>query len=95
MSVVLYEMAHSPFCIPAAAFCAHAAIEFARREIPNGDRSAILRLTGGAYYQVPVIGHDASCLRIRRRHQDVAHYLDRTFAQETLFPVRSTGCRRS
>jgi glutathione S-transferase len=85
-------MAHSPFCIPAAAILRACGVEFARREIPNGDRSAILRLTGGAYYQVPVIEHDGKLVfESGADTQDVAHYLDRTFAQETLFPVRLDG----
>ena len=87
MSVVLYEMVHSPFCIPIAQALTAAGVEFERREIPNWDRRELLRLTGGAYYAVPLLQHDDLIIyESGADSQDVARYVDVTFAQGRLFP---------
>lgn len=92
MSVVLYEMAHSPFCIPVLEILRASGATFERREVPNWDRSEILRLTNGAYYQVPVVVHDGRIVfESGAETQDVARYLDRMFAGETLFPPALEG----
>jgi len=92
MSVVLYEMAHSPFCIPIAQALTACAVEFHRREIPNWDRRELLRLTSGAYYAVPVLQHDDRVIyESRANSQDVARYVDVTFAQGRLFPPALDG----
>ena len=92
MSVVLYEMAHSPFCIPIAQALTACGVEFQRREIPNWDRRELLRLTAGAYYAVPVLQHDDRVIyESRTDSQDVARYVDATFAQGRLFPPARDG----
>ncbi|MDQ3622509.1 MAG: glutathione S-transferase [Verrucomicrobiota bacterium] len=95
MAVILYQMAHSPFCIPIAQALTAWGVEFTRREVPNWDRSELLRLTKGAYYQVPVLVHDGRILiESGSDTQDVARYVDRTFAGGRLFPERLDGLQR-
>jgi len=66
--------------------------EFETREIPNWDRGEILRLTGGAYYQVPVLVHDGRLVYESGADTiDVARYVDATFAAGRLFPERLEG----
>ncbi len=92
MSVTLYEMAHSPFCIPIAQAMKACGIGFDRREIPNWDRSELLRLTDGAYYAVPVLKHDERVIfESAADSQDVARYVDATFARGALFPPALDG----
>lgn len=92
MSVTLFEMAHSPFCIPIAQALTACGVGFERREVPNWDRSELLRLTDGAYYAVPVLEHDGRVIyESRADSQDVAQYVDRTFARGNLFPPRLDG----
>ena len=92
MSVTLYELAHSPFCIPIAQAFTACGVEFSRREIPNWDRSELLRLTDGAYYSVPVLLHDERIIyETRTDSQDVARYVDTTFAHGALFPLALDG----
>ena len=92
MSVVFYEMAHSPFCIPIAQLLIAAGVEFERREVPNWDRSEVIRLTGGAYYQVPLLVHDGQCIHERgAESQDVARHIDKTWIGGRLFPERLTA----
>ena len=92
MSVTLYELAHSPFCIPIAQALTACGVAFARREIPNWDRGELLRLTEGAYYSVPVLQHDERIVfESGADSQDVARYVDKTFARGTLFPPALDG----
>ncbi len=92
MSVILYEMAHSPFCIPIAQALTSAGVEFERHEVPNWDRGELLRLTNGAYYSVPVLQHgDRVIYESRADSQDIARYVDATFTRGALFPPALDG----
>jgi glutathione S-transferase len=87
MKTILYELAHSPFCIPIAQMLRAARVEFERREVPNWDRGLILRLTKGAYYAVPVLQHGGRVVfESGTDTQDVAHYVDKTWFGARLFP---------
>ncbi len=92
MSVKIYEMAHSPYCIPITATLRACGVPFETVEVPNWDRSEILRLTNGRYYQVPVLVHDEQVIHESSAESiDVARYVDRTFAGGRLFPERLDG----
>lgn len=91
MSTILYEMAHSPFCIPIARVLDAAGVPFERREIPNWDRSELLRLTNGAYYAVPVLSHDGKI--VWDGDESIAAYLDRTVTAGRLFPAHLTAAQ--
>lgn len=85
----LYEMQHSPYCIPIVRMLEACAVVFERREIPNWDRREIARLTSGRYYQVPVLMDDGEAVfdlsddpyRVAR-HLDVRHCGGRFFPEE-------------
>jgi glutathione S-transferase len=88
MKPILYELAHSPFCIPIAQMLRAARVEFERHEVPNWDRGEILRLTKGAYYAVPVLQHGRRVVfESGTDTQDVAHYVDDTWFGGRLFPA--------
>jgi len=92
MSLTVYQMAYSPFCIPITAALRACGVEFTTHEIPNWDRSELLRLTDGAYYQVPVLVHDGHVvIESSGESEDVAHYVDKHFAGGRLFPERLDG----
>jgi glutathione S-transferase len=92
MNTSLYEMAHSPFCIPIAQALTACGVKFERHEIPNWDRSELLRLTDGAYYAVPVLVHDGRIIfESGGDTQDVARYVDTTWAHGALFPPALNG----
>jgi glutathione S-transferase len=92
MSVTVYEMAHSPYCIPITAALRACGVEFSTREVPNWDRSELLRLTDGAYYQVPLLEHDGRLIfESGADTLDVARYVDATFAARRLFPAPLEG----
>ncbi|MEO6788230.1 MAG: glutathione S-transferase family protein [Chthoniobacteraceae bacterium] len=87
MKTILHEMRFSPFCIPIAQALRAAGIAFESREVPNWDRSELLRLTGGAYYSVPLLQHgERLVFESGSDTQDVAQYVDRTWLGGRLFP---------
>lgn len=92
MNLTVYEMAHSPYCIPITTALGACGVEFATREIPNWDRRELLRLTDGAYYQVPLLEHDGRLIfESGPDTLDVARYVDATFAGGRLFPSSLDG----
>jgi glutathione S-transferase len=95
MSLTVYQMAYSPFCIPITAALTACGVEFTTHEIPNWDRSELLRLTNGAYYQVPVLEHDGRIVtESSAGSEDIAHYVDQHFAGGRLFPERLDGLQQ-
>ena len=95
MSLTIYEMPYSPFCIPITAALRACGVAFETREIPNWDRSELLRLTGGTYYQVPVLVHDGrTVIESSGDSEDIAHYVDQYFAGGRLFPERFDGLQQ-
>jgi glutathione S-transferase len=88
-------MEYSPFCIPITAALRAAGVPFETREIPNWDRSELLRLTNGAYYQVPVLVHDDTIVtESSGDSEDIARYVDAHFTGGRLFPERLDGLQK-
>ena len=95
MSLTVYQMEYSPFCIPITAALRACGTAFETREIPNWDRTELLRLTGGAYYQVPVLVHDGKAIvESSGDSEDIARYVDAHFAGGRLFPERFDGLQK-
>ncbi len=87
MSVVLYSMPHSPYAIPIRQALVALGVDFELRDVPNWDRSEIIRLTNGAYYQVPVVVHDGTAIYESTGDSlDVARYVDAAWGRGRLFP---------
>lgn len=95
MSLTIYQMEYSPFCIPITAALRAAGVPFETREIPNYDRSELLRLTNGEYYQVPVLVHDGKVIiESTGDSEDIARYVDTHFTGGRLFPERLEGLQK-
>ena len=87
MKTILFELKHSPFCIPIAQALRSAGVAYEPREIPSWDRSELLRVTVGACYSVPVLQHGERLIfESGDNTQDVAEYVDRTWFGGRLFP---------
>lgn len=92
MRVILHELAHSPYCLPVKRILEAWAIPFETRSVSAWDRRGLIELTGGAYYQVPVLEYGDTV--IHETVEDplaVAHFLDREFCGGALFPGPSSG----
>lgn len=92
MEVTVYEMEHSPFCIPVTQALTALGIEFSRIAVPNWNRSIVIEATDGSYYQVPVLQHGETVVtESTPDSQDIAYYIDQTFAAGRLFPEENAG----
>ncbi|MGB8353737.1 MAG: glutathione S-transferase family protein [Chthoniobacteraceae bacterium] len=88
----IYQFEHSPFCIPVVALFKALDVPLKTVQVSNADRARIIKLTKGAYYQVPVLvnGKD-TVYESTPDSQDVARYVDRKFAKGRLFPRHLDG----
>jgi glutathione S-transferase len=90
--MTVYQLAHSPYCIPITRALDACAAAFTTVEVPNHDRRIVIELTGGAYYQVPVLDDDGKIVfESGPDTQDIARYVDATRAGGRLFPRRWDG----
>lgn len=90
--IELLEMQHSPYCIPIVRMLEGCSISFTRREIPNWDRREIGNLTGGEYYQVPVVIDDGQVIHdLPDDPYRVARHVDARHCGGRFFPSAWTG----
>ena len=95
MRLTIYQLEHSPYCIPISRALDALGVGFEVRNVVNGDRREIIELTNGAYYQVPVLAHDGKVVfESSPASIDVARYVDETFAAGRLFPTEYEGLQR-
>ena len=95
MRLTIYQLEHSPYCIPISRALGALGLEFEERNVANGDRREIIELTNGAYYQVPVLVHDEEPIfESSPTSIDVARYVDKRFAGGRLFPSEYEGLQR-
>ena len=88
----LHQFPHSPFCLPVALALTALGVDFAPVNVSNGNRAAIIQLTGGAGLRSPVLEHGSRVVfESSADSQDVARYVDATFADGRLFPNRWAG----
>jgi glutathione S-transferase len=95
MSLSVYQLAHSPYCLPITRALGALSVPHDVHNISNADRREIITLTNGAYYQVPVLVHDGRVIYESGADTiDVARYVDQQFADGRLFPVEHEGFQR-
>lgn len=92
MKIEIYGFPHSPFCIAVESALKSLAVEFTSWPIPAWDRSEILRLTDGHYYEVPLLVHDGRPVyESAADTQDIARHIDAKFGGGRLFPATTCG----
>ena len=88
----VYQFAQSPFCIAVIQALRAGGIEPELVAVSNADRSELIRLTNGAYYQVPVLADgERLVFESGPDSQDIAAYLDEHYLDGRLFPARTRG----
>lgn len=91
-AVSLYGFDHSPFYLAIGQALRALGVPFTAVWVPSWDRSPIARLTGGQYYQVPVLVHGGEVVFEQGGDsQDVAEYVEATFGDGRLFPAPAAG----
>jgi glutathione S-transferase len=95
MSLSVYQLAHSPYCLPITRALEALGVPHEVHNVSNADRAEVITLTNGAYYQVPVLVHDGKVIYESGPETiDVARYVDRQFAGGRLFPAEHEGFQR-
>lgn len=92
MKLSVYQLEHSPFCIPITQALTALGVPHRPINVSNADRSKIIKLTNGKYYQVPLL-KDGSRLVYETNggSQDIARYIDQKYAKGRLFPKPLEG----
>jgi len=90
--ITIHQLEHSPFCIPVVAALKSLDIPFKTLQVSNANRSRIIKLTKGEYYQVPVLVDGKHIIyESTPESQDVARYIDSKFGGGRLFPKALEG----
>ena len=90
----LYQYPYSPFCISIELLLRHARIPFEVADLPPYDPREVIRLTQGAYYQVPVLEDLQTRQVIYERNasgDDVPRYISELAPLLHLFPAEREG----
>lgn len=92
MSVVVYGFPHSPFCLAVEGALRAFKVDFESRFVPSWDRTELLRLTGGQFYEVPVLQHGKRVVgEPDGDSQEIARYVDAHWGGGQLFPTDFAG----
>jgi glutathione S-transferase len=95
MAITIYQLEHSPYCIPITAVLRAVGVKFRTVQVSYGDRTELFRLTGGAYHQVPVLVDGKTVVfESAGDTLDVARHVDRRWAGGRLFPAEAEGLQR-
>ena len=90
----LYQYAYSPYCIPIEMALRHSGIPYEVVDLPTGDPSAVIKLTKGECYQVPVLedlfNHDVIYDK-GPSGDDVPRYVEGLAPLMRLFPAEVEG----
>jgi glutathione S-transferase len=87
MALTIYQMPHSPYCIPITQALTACGAEFLTIDITPHTREEVITASGGKYYQVPLLtdGGKVVC-ESGGESLDVARHVDRKYARGRLFP---------
>jgi glutathione S-transferase len=93
----LYQYAMSPFCIATELMLAHSGVPFEIVDLPAYDPSEVIKLTRGAYYQVPVVldlFNKQLVYDVSPAGDDVARFINSQAPLMNLFPEKVAGLQR-
>jgi glutathione S-transferase len=92
MSLTIYQMPHSPYCIPLTRALDALGLGYEVVNITPHTREEVIRASDGKYYQVPMLDHDgALVMESSGESIDVPRYVDSVFAGGLLFPAAIEG----
>ena len=89
MSLKIYQMPHSPYCIPITRALEALGVGFETINITPHTREEVIRASDGKFYQVPMLDHGGSLVMESSAESiDIPRYVDATFAGGRLFPAK-------
>ena len=87
MKLTVYQMPHSPYCIPITRALEALRVGFDVLNVTPHTREEVIRRSEGKFYQVPMLDHDGNLVMESSGDSiDIARYVDTTFAGGRLFP---------
>jgi glutathione S-transferase len=87
MSLTIYQMPHSPYCIPITQALVALGVPFETVNISPHTREEVIRASDGKYYQVPLLDHGGELImESSGKSIDIARYVDQALAGGRLFP---------
>jgi glutathione S-transferase len=87
MALTVYQMPHSPYCIPITQALIACGVDFLTVDVTPHTREEVIAASGGKFYQVPLLTDGGKTIgESSGASLDVAHYVDREYARNRLFP---------
>jgi glutathione S-transferase len=87
MALTIYQMPHSPYCIPITQALTACGAEFLTIDITPHTREEVITASGGKFYHVPLLTDGGKVIgESSGESLDVARHVDRKYARGRLFP---------
>lgn len=88
MSLTVYQMPHSPYCIPITRALEALHVKFDVLNVKPHTREEVIQRSEGKFYSVPMLDHDGTLVMESSGDSiDIARYVDSTFGGGKLFPA--------
>lgn len=92
MAITLYDLKHSPYCAAIRQVLRALDLPWETVWVDNWDRSPVIKVTKGAYYQVPVLVDGETVVYPGSRvAKDVPYFLNDRYANGRLLPKETLG----
>jgi len=87
MALTVYQMPHSPYCIPVTQALLACGVDFLTVDVTPYTREEVIAASGGKFYQVPLLTDGGKVIgESSGESLDVARHVDRKYAGGRLFP---------
>lgn len=92
MAITLYDMEHSPYCVAIRQVLRALGLPWETVWVDNWNRAPVIEVTGGAYYQIPVlVDGDAVVYPGSKVARDISYFLNDRYAGGRLLPKETLG----
>lgn len=89
MALTIYQMPHSPYCIPITQALIACGVDFLTVDVAPHTREEVVAASGEKFYQVPLLTDGGKIIgESSGESLDVARHVDRKYARGRLFPKR-------